>query len=296
MSAITIKCISLKNYLQFRSATINFNSAPDRNIVVIEGPGGSGKSNLVSALTWCLFGATHQPFVAPEFRQLCNSKVFSKLKPSSSAEIRVDILLDTPKGQVKVSRSIAARRSSSGAELLDNRSMKFTAALHTKTGWRTIQSPKKMIAGFFPPAIRPISFVNAMNFQDMLAPHPFVRFRGDDAAPKYYSAGEVVCAGYQALLALRKIAGVAGPLVIDSPFQLLPTALRNGIVSMLETEFKDSQLILLVNWGECSKEMLSTLSPKISAMPYIKSSISGKASTICSAMPGVSARFTRRIP
>jgi DNA sulfur modification protein DndD len=51
-----IDYIQMKNYRQYADARIEFARAPSRNFTIIQGANGAGKTNLVNAITWCLFG------------------------------------------------------------------------------------------------------------------------------------------------------------------------------------------------------------------------------------------------
>ena len=46
----------MKNFRQYRDAQINFARASEANFTVILGANGAGKTNIMNAITWCLFG------------------------------------------------------------------------------------------------------------------------------------------------------------------------------------------------------------------------------------------------
>jgi len=51
-----IDYLRMKNFRQYRDAKIEFARSPSRNFTIIEGVMGAGKTNILNALTWCLFG------------------------------------------------------------------------------------------------------------------------------------------------------------------------------------------------------------------------------------------------
>lgn len=51
-----IDYIHMKNFRQYVDVRIEFARKPPRNFTVIQGANGAGKTNLLNALTWCLFG------------------------------------------------------------------------------------------------------------------------------------------------------------------------------------------------------------------------------------------------
>jgi DNA sulfur modification protein DndD len=46
----------MKNFRQYRDTKIEFSRSPSNNITIIEGANGAGKTNIMNAITWCLFG------------------------------------------------------------------------------------------------------------------------------------------------------------------------------------------------------------------------------------------------
>lgn len=51
-----IDYIHMKNFRQYLDTRIEFARSPRKNFTVIQGANGAGKTNLVNAVTWCLFG------------------------------------------------------------------------------------------------------------------------------------------------------------------------------------------------------------------------------------------------
>ena len=51
-----IDYVHMKNFRQYLDARIEFAHDPSKNFTIIQGANGAGKTNLVNAITWCLFG------------------------------------------------------------------------------------------------------------------------------------------------------------------------------------------------------------------------------------------------
>jgi len=52
-----IEYIKLKNYRQYRDVVIEFGKPEgDRNFIIVQGSNGAGKTNVLNAITWCLYG------------------------------------------------------------------------------------------------------------------------------------------------------------------------------------------------------------------------------------------------
>lgn len=52
----TIKSLEIKNFRQYRDVRIEFSQDADKMITVLQGSNGSGKTNIMNAITWCLYG------------------------------------------------------------------------------------------------------------------------------------------------------------------------------------------------------------------------------------------------
>jgi len=63
-----IEKIILKNYRQFKDAEISFNKKSEFDLHVIIGKNGTGKTNILSAINWCLYG--DEPNLSKDSRQL----------------------------------------------------------------------------------------------------------------------------------------------------------------------------------------------------------------------------------
>src|SRR4030067_1005407 len=48
--------LHMKNFRQYRDVKIDFSRFPADNFIIIQGINGAGKTNILNAITWCLFG------------------------------------------------------------------------------------------------------------------------------------------------------------------------------------------------------------------------------------------------
>mgnify|MGYP001121164503 CR=1 FL=1 len=51
-----IESIQLINFRQYRKETIEFSTLENQNLTILQGVNGAGKTNLLNAITWCLYG------------------------------------------------------------------------------------------------------------------------------------------------------------------------------------------------------------------------------------------------
>ena len=287
--------LKLKNFLQFRNAAVKFNTAPGRNIAVIQGPGGSGKTGLLKAIDWCLYNTPAWESFFVSTQPVCNFRTFNALKPGGSAEICVELLLDTPEGPLHLSRSVKVWKDPAGGEFLDSKTMRFTAYRSTKTDSQAIPVPGNVLETIFPPPMRAISFVDADYFRIM--PHIWGKNEVKKAllglpqavsegtldkferrgwrAASALSEAEQVTLGYSVLSDLREKSGLASPLIIDSPFAMLPCDCFGTIAEWFKERFKASQVILLVSGGLYPKELASILAPALGGSFVIRPTAGG---------------------
>lgn len=108
--------IKLKNFRQYQDDKIIF-SAPEknRNFTIIQGSNGAGKTNLLNALTWCLYGK--ELHVGTKYRGLpiVNTMTISQLKPEERCKVEVEIqLFDEEDQKIIVHRSLSYQKTDNG--------------------------------------------------------------------------------------------------------------------------------------------------------------------------------------
>jgi len=105
---VWIERISLKNYRQYEEAEIEFcRPTGGRNITVILGDTGSGKTNLVNAITWCLYGNEKHLTARNKGLDIYNTLAAKNLKPGETFQVQVKIHLgESDGGRIIVTRSL----------------------------------------------------------------------------------------------------------------------------------------------------------------------------------------------
>lgn len=86
-----INRITLTNFRQYKQADIEFSKDPNRNITVILGENGYGKTTLIRAFIWCLYPTTNIGF---ENKVLLNSEVADGMAINQEKEVKVKIELE----------------------------------------------------------------------------------------------------------------------------------------------------------------------------------------------------------
>lgn len=83
-----LQSIKLENFRQFTAEQIDFSTDPERNVTLIIGENGTGKTTFAQAFFWCLYGDT-------DFtdKVLLNRTVSERLQPDQKAVVRVELKL-----------------------------------------------------------------------------------------------------------------------------------------------------------------------------------------------------------
>ena len=105
-----LKSIKLKNFRQFINENeIEFSTDENKNVSIVLGENGSGKTSLAQAFTWCLYGIT-------DFKDssMLNKVIETKMLPGYEEEVRVDIELIHGKTEFNISRVQTYKKRKTG--------------------------------------------------------------------------------------------------------------------------------------------------------------------------------------
>lgn len=84
-----IKQITLSNFRQYKEKqVVNFSCDKEKNVTVILGDNTSGKTTLIQAFNWCLYGTT-----SFKTRELINSESLQEMELYSASEVSVEVEL-----------------------------------------------------------------------------------------------------------------------------------------------------------------------------------------------------------
>ncbi len=84
--------LRLKNYRQYQNAQINFLPFDSKkNFIIIMGTTGSGKTNIMNAVTWCLYGIEYNIRDKDRGLPLLNLVTFDKMEEGDTSEVSVEI-------------------------------------------------------------------------------------------------------------------------------------------------------------------------------------------------------------
>lgn len=105
-----LKSLTLENFRQFRKKQeVTFTTDANKNVTVIMGENGSGKTAFAQAFTWCLYGAT-------DFtdKLMLNKVVANNMLPENKATVRVDLSLTHNLTEYTITREQTHRKDLRG--------------------------------------------------------------------------------------------------------------------------------------------------------------------------------------
>lgn len=92
--------IELNNYRQYKKARIDFPEIKEgKNFFIIKGGNGTGKTNLVNAITWCLYGKEYNVRDKDKALPILNLSTFDEMENGEQKEVSVEIKIKRGKNE-----------------------------------------------------------------------------------------------------------------------------------------------------------------------------------------------------
>jgi len=109
-----IDYIHMKNFRQYLDVRIEFSRSPSKNFTVIQGVNGAGKTNLLNATTWCLFGEERHIDSKYKGLPIVNTTTLQEGK-SDIFEVKVEIqFIESDGNKMVVTRSKHYKKGKDG--------------------------------------------------------------------------------------------------------------------------------------------------------------------------------------
>lgn len=147
-----IRYIELKNFRQIKNAKLEFSTDDIKNVTIVMGNNGTGKTTLAQAFTWCLYGET-----SFKIKKVLNKDIENKLQEGYGTIVCVKIGLEHNKTPYEIIRTQNCIKKNNGSMNYENTQIKIMT--RTKDGitkevsdWeREINKilPKEMARYFF---------------------------------------------------------------------------------------------------------------------------------------------------
>ncbi|MDR0912803.1 MAG: AAA family ATPase [Methanobrevibacter sp.] len=83
--------INIENFRQYRDVNIEFAKEENKNITVIQGNNGTGKTTLLNAISWCLYGKEIHDYGDKSSMSICNNKSIYLSSEGDKVPVKVKI-------------------------------------------------------------------------------------------------------------------------------------------------------------------------------------------------------------
>ena len=134
--------IELNNYRQYiGKQRIDLSSSGKKNFIVVVGANGSGKTNLLNAVTWCLYKKEEHlsKYPSSEKMPIINESVFSGLKGNSITECGVKLAFGEEKiPEFYIERAVGVKKSGRNPVFFNEN---FQVSVRSDRGWIISPSP-----------------------------------------------------------------------------------------------------------------------------------------------------------
>ncbi|MEM3385755.1 MAG: AAA family ATPase [Nitrososphaeria archaeon] len=157
-----ISRIILKNYRQYKQCEITFNKNKENDLHIIIGPGGMGKTNLLNAINWCLYG--EEPHLSQSSSQLpiLNLNTIESSDDLQAQDTKVEIYVNLDdRRSILFSRKITFMIYKKTKQEIVKQVENFDAIIKNEKGNAEIYSndaAKKYVEQLFPNRIREFFF------------------------------------------------------------------------------------------------------------------------------------------
>ena len=154
--------IRLQNFRQYYdSQTIHFSKSSERNVTVIHGENGCGKTALLSGLRWCLYGRVDLP--DPDV--LINERTEQEASEGAELQVSIELKFRDENRDYTVLRMVEGVKKEGKFHPLNNR---FTATYINESG-RTVEpkNPQSMISQILPKEMAPYFFFDGERIDHM---------------------------------------------------------------------------------------------------------------------------------
>ena len=178
----SIESIELSNYRQFKGDhCLKFHYNPEKNVSIILGKNGAGKSNILNAITWCLYGIevhSDKKVYNSSDIPIINATVISELDTGKKASAEVKITLHTQQGMWIIERTIVGFKNPMGLLTYEFGNLKVVRKIKGETITDEGEDTQILINNLLPVDLRSFFFIDGEQLRE------FFKFRSPEKVAK----------------------------------------------------------------------------------------------------------------
>lgn len=161
--------LSIANFRQFHGKkTMKFATDKSRNVTVIHGFNGSGKTTFLNLFTWLFYGEFSQDFENPEYLE--TEAAFAQLKPGEHLVTSAKLIFNDKGKKYTAERRIVIAKDTAGKRLIHERE-KLTLKYIDRTGEvRESGNPQESLEQLLPKQLYPFFFFNGERIENLARP------------------------------------------------------------------------------------------------------------------------------
>ena len=168
-----LESIHIKNYRQYIDEKIIFaNLEGLKNFTIIQGANGSGKTNLLNAVTWCLYGIEKHLVAKQKGLPIVSMSNMKQLRDGGVKEVHVEIvMLDEEHNKIIFTRTLNYRKSMDGKiepvpDPLSADGSKFQIMRQIQNEMEIINNPQYILNHLIPEKLEEYFFFDGERLND----------------------------------------------------------------------------------------------------------------------------------
>ena len=161
-----LEWLRLKNFRQFADdQTIRFSRDQDRNVTVIHGVNGAGKTGLFMALNWCLYGTFDS-----DAGELVSKFAIDGARVGSEIEAEVQLAFSHGGQRYTATRVHSVVKEGAGSWRVSGSGTFNLDTMHTDGQTRPVPNPTGVIESILPEAVRAYFFFDGEKIDQVARP------------------------------------------------------------------------------------------------------------------------------
>lgn len=138
-----IESVEILNYRQYRNVTYTFKKQGEYDLHIIKGKNGMGKTNLLNAITWCIYGSEPHLGIKNSGQPKINTKALNEAREKGEAqcEVCVRVTISDDREQISFERK---GKFNTGEDLFEHKT-EFSVARTNGIGETKVYTDKEMV-------------------------------------------------------------------------------------------------------------------------------------------------------